>query len=122
MPALARATLCDCDVPPGGRSPLDGSPQRGRIRFAVQALRPTRCHADHPLSLGTLAESVRAGGRRLAGPPALPAESDPHFQLVARRTRGILIERHSIPARVTDLRSHLDIEFIHEPEAHSHGA
>src|ERR1035438_6413524 len=51
----------------------------------------------------------------------LPAESDSHFQLVARRTRGILVERRPIPARVADLRSHLDIEFIHEPEAHSHG-
>src|ERR1035438_926311 len=53
--------------------------------------------------------------------PALPAESDPHFQLIARRTRGILVERRPIPARVADFRSHLDIEFIYEPEAHSHG-
>src|ERR1039457_207972 len=53
--------------------------------------------------------------------PALPAESDPHFQLVARRARGILVKRHPIPACIADLRSHLDIEFVDEPECCTSG-
>src|ERR1039457_7058142 len=51
----------------------------------------------------------------------LVAESDADFQLVARRPRGILVKSRPIPTRVADLGSHLDMEFIDEPEAHAHG-